>query len=556
MGIRKKKAAAEPPAEGVILADNITLMEKPVISKIIYSDRMEAGGDANVHPWSFRRGEGGNNPTGIEGQLGAISDNIGKLTPQRMMINRRDELYRASLTSWGAYPIYHGPKNAYRAGWRYMRRGKRFAPIPAELESYLDKLYFMYNIRENVILATQTCKLWTRCLFWPRQVAARGQPIKYEVHIIPIFEEHIRYDPTRTYITEYRPIVVLGDMPREVVIPANEAVLWRNGSDIFGSQYDGQATLIPMYKTVVRAENITDAVTGMIQRRGNGYLVVQVKGADATRIAEYKAAYSDPSQYAVFFVNDSVDVKAVPAMAQGFDMSKIMDALSHDLSRSSAFPSQRMEGQNEGKLAGAETIQDAQAEAYSVIQEDFERYILESYYLLDRLTENRGIENEDFQIDFETEVRMDPQRRANILATIGQALGNVKNLVKVNQALFMLHLPLLGEEDGDKFLIEWEKEFQPDPMELAAKGLQPNGLPLNNGPPLNKEGEPQKPPQDPAAYQEREANKEKEITKDSLVKALTCAGASYKQINTAVSELFGAGVSNTKIASLRNGDHG
>lgn len=463
------------------------------------------------------------------------------------MIADREEVYRASLSSWGNYPLYSGVKRAFRAGWRYKKRGYAFNPIDIDLEEYLDTLYSKYQFRDKTILAAQTCKVWTRCLWWPRQVAPRGQPRRYEVMIIPIFEEQIVYNKEGTTIEGYRPIIMLGQMPRHIDIPAKDAVLWKNGDDIFGSQYDGQSSVIPIYKTVVRGENITDTVTGIIQRRGNGYLVVQVAGADEDRLNKYKEQYQDPSTYAVFFTNDKTDIKAVPAMSQGFNFSETLGALGQDLSRGSAFPNQRMKGENEGKLAGAETIQDAQAETYSTIQEDFEPYILQSYYLMDRLEGKRGLKDENFQIDFETEVRMDPQRRANILATVGQALAGLKSLVTVNESKYLLHLPLVRGPDGEKLLVEHEKQFMPEPL---VPEEQP-GDPIEEGR-TNKEGDPKGAPQDPAAYNARDLNKE--ISKDAIVKAMTDAGASYKQINAAVMELFGAGVSNTKIAAMRNGN--
>lgn len=441
------------------------------------------------------------------------------------MIPNRDEVYRSALTSYGFYPIFIAPKNAFRAGWRYLKRGKRFEPIDIALEEYLDELYVKYHMREKCTLAAQMCRLWTRCLFYPRQVASRGEKRRYEVMIIPLFEEDIEYTDDRSSIRQYKPIVRLGDKPRQLFIPPHKAVLWRNGDDPFGSQYDGQSTLLPIYKTIARGENIIDSVAGIIQRRGNGYLIFSMEGANEEALEKMRQVYGNPSQYSVIFVNERSKVESVSAMSQGFRFGETMDVIGKELSRGSSLPAQRMTG-DPSVLASAETTQDAQAEAYSVIQEDFERYIIDSFHLLDTLEQKWGLEDYNFQIDFETEVRMDPQRRANILTTFATGIGAANTLITVNQALYLLHFPLIRGEDGNMILAEWNQQFSAAVVEEGH---------------TNKEGEEKGAPADPAAYEMRE------LKKQAVADSLRRQGISYRRTNAVLKQLFGAGISNTKL---------
>lgn len=507
--------------------------------KAMAADRKTAS-DASIDPWDRHNRSDGSVRDRCE---------VGALIPQQDQLSR-DELYATSLTPSGQYITDIAPRNALRAGWEWCSEKKKNSPVSTELAAYLDFIVRKYWCKLFFTLAAQISEKFGRALFYRRQVATRGRKKRWEVNVIPIFEEDIEYDQETNTITKFRPIVRWGYGERQLYIAPENCILWLNERDPFGNSHQGKIALLSAYHSLRRTENIAESSTTIFNQRGQGYLMGVIEGADQETLDKYMKRFGNPSQYSVLFTDERFKLQWVEAMKSGYDLDKVLGTMSKEISKATGYPTNRMSGDNLGKTAGAETTQDNQAENYSTLQERYEFYMLESIKMLNTEEENRDLEVEPFAMNQDIEIKMDQQKRSNIFSTEAQAVNMVKAHITENQLRERIKSPLLDGPEGDLTALEYEAKLREDLAKKYPVGVNPSGSPQPGKPdgdtppgdlPTNKEGKPQKPPQDPASYERRQ-----------MAEKLAKAGDSFPVVNAIIKKLCGGiGISSSTFNEVK-----
>jgi hypothetical protein len=305
------------------------------------------------------------------------------------------------------------------------------------------------------------------------------------------------------------------------------------------------------------------AYATIMGQRGMGLLCMQVEGADKKTLEEYYEKYKNPAKYSTMWTDERFKPQVFNTVSNVLDISRAIPTYSAEYSKATSFPYQRMAGAStDGKISGDATA-DKEAEAYSALQEKYEPYMMLTLNMLDTIEEKRGLDEEDWELDWDIEVKMDRQKRSNQFTTEATAVNQVKTLLTVNEVMERLGYSARPGPEGKMIYAEYEMEFEKKRLEMQAEiaaaraekqaELNPNpGQPPVPDDEKNKEGKPIKAPQDPAAYMKRDANKESTAAK--LVNAKDSHGRQQwgiDDVQVILRAQFGVGMTEKKLRELR-----
>lgn len=418
-------------------------------------------------------GESFYRPTSWQREFSAIGANsaadlIGLCIPGWMMI-MREEAYGASLTPKGAFITQVAPQGALRAGWLFVREktqtGRR--PLSPRLHDRLVRLTQEFHLKRWFIAAIQIMMTFGRALFFVRQVNPPGRVQRWQIHVVPIWDEYIEYDDVTGDVRMFRPLIRVGRGYQQFDVPPENAVLWVNRVDPFGNIHEGFPDIIPVYRTILRSETIADNYADLIAQKGMGHLDISIANIvteeDAKRWADvYKSMVRD----SVVVHNPEMETSVVSGISSGYNYPETQNSYYEDTASATGMPQMRMRGVQSGAVTGSEVDQDNAAEVYSIIQERAEPYMKQVYMLLDRVWGNgvfgASLQGKTFEIEWEFNVKMDQRGRSVIF---GQEMASVlqgSEILTVDQAMMRLGLPVLGGEEGDMMLQAWIKQNFPE----------------------------------------------------------------------------------------------
>ena len=488
--------------------------------------------------------------------------NIGQFIPQREMI-QRDELYAAMLTPSGNYTTKIAPGKAMRNGYRIVKRHKKTEPVETKLVDYIIGLTYKHQCYQNFALGMQLCEGLGQCVAYVRQVAPPGYKTKYTLDMAVLWEEDLDFD-TNGDVKAIHPRLKIGYEERRLTINKGRFVMWRSERDPFGRAIDGQLQLVPAYNTIVGMEVMLDSYATIMGQRGMGLFACVVEGADEKTLQAYYEKYKNPAKYSTMWMDERFKPQVFNTVSEVLDISKAIPTYSSEFSKATGFPYQRMTGgTSDGKISGDATA-DKEAEAYSALQEKYEPYMILTLNMLDAVEEKRGLVDEDWELDWDIEVKMDRQKRSNMFTTEATAVNQVETLLTVNEAMERLGYPPREGTEGKMIYAEYKMKFEKLRAEMQSEiaqqraeqqaALNPPSAPNGKVPEgeQNKSGKPIKAQQDPAAYAKRELNKE--TAGKALMNAKDDHGRwaySIDSANEVLRVFFGQGMNEKNLSKLR-----
>jgi hypothetical protein len=375
---------------------------------------------------------------------------IGNFVPAQQMIHPI-ELYAASFTPKGSFLTRVAPRSAFRSDWKFVPYKGSREPLKENLVTKLRAITKTYQLKKIVTAAVQVAEIFGRSLVYRRQVSQVGKAKKWRLFVTYIPDEYITYNQTENYIEMYRPMVGWGMGTKSIDIKPTDAVLFIGEMDPMGNGFQGIPALVAPYRTIVRGENIEEAWSDIVTKRGLGLVDLLVEGAETEKDLEpWLKKYGDPSSYNVLVHNERLKVETKDGMKQNFDLNATMDGYTKEIASSSGYPKLRIEGLQTGTVTGSETDQDTTAEQYSTLHERYEDPIMDLYRMLDT-----SLENEEFELEWEFEIKMDKARKSNIFATDSGSVMTVQDIIKVNQGLEILGFPAIKDKTGEMFISEF-----------------------------------------------------------------------------------------------------
>lgn len=492
---------------------------------------------------------------------------FGQFMPQVEMLTRH-KIYKDSLTAAGNNVTKIDSRLAMRNGYKIVRRERKTDPVDEELSTYIMDLTHEYGCYECFRHGIQLSETWGWCVAFLRQVAERGYKKRWNLCVKPIFDENIVYEQANpSVIKEIVLNLYLGRELRRVTIPAGEFVMWRAEEDPFGNGFHGQVQFVPAHNIINEMEDIRRSWAGIMKTRGLGMLAMIVEGAEEEDLQKWRQKYNNPSQFSIIWGNERLKPTVFDTVSDGMNITNTLDTYGKELSRATGWPTQRMEGNAGGKTQGAETVENTQAEAYSVLQEKYEPWMIKTLTMIAKVVDKRDLETEDWELDWDIEIKMDRQKRSNIFTTEATAVNQVDTLLTVNDARERIGKSPLPGAEGKMWLVEWKLKFKQAEAEMnaeiqqkraeaqAALNPNPQGGVVNEGN-LNKEGKPKGAPQDPANYQKRDLAKE--IVANRVTKAKDADGRqrwSLAECNDILDCIFDEGMKRQRLVDKRkNGD--
>jgi hypothetical protein len=480
------------------------------------------------------------------------------------------ELHAAAFTPKGYFVTHVAPRNALRMGWRYVPEKKSSEALRPRLHKRLAELNRKFRIKDKSILAVQTSETYSRSLLYRRQVAPRGQKMIWRLFVTRIPDEWIEYDAETNTIIAYHPIVGWGLGLRQLTIKPEDAVLFKAEEDPNGNGFQAIPPLLPMYRSILRMENIEESWAELVTKRGLGLIDMTVEGAkDEAALEPYAKKYGDPSSYSLVVHNERVKVETKEGMRAAFDLDATITRFTKDISSASGYPSMRMEGVQTGTVTGSETDQDNMAENYSVLQERYEPYIIAVHNMLDPT-----LRGERYELEFELDIKLDKARQSELFNLEANTVETIQDILTINQALERLRLPGIPGEEGNLTVTQYIEmkanedipgvENQEEPEEETSPEEETEQESFS---PLTKEQ---------ITEWITRAIKSTDCNVDAITRGLTILGAglrpelkdvigeilakygdsqidelSYSKINSILSGVFGSGKSNTPLKQWR-----
>jgi hypothetical protein len=422
------------------------------VSPVIITDKDSQGisGDNAFYDPFYWRIDGAKGRGRRQGYLGLAQNIVHTL-----------ELYAASFTPKGWFTTHIAPRNALRMGWRFVPQKKSAEVLRPRLHKTLIEMSRLWKIKKNVISAVQVSETFSRSLLYRRQVAPRGKKMRWELFVTRIPDEWVTYDEDTNEIIEYNPIVGWGRGLRRLTIKPEDAVLFMAETDPMGNGYQAIPPLLPIYRTIQRMENISESWAEIVNQRGLGLIDMTVEGAKKEKDLEpYGKKYGNPSSYSLIAHNERVKVQAIEGLRASFNLDETIGRYTKDVASGTGFPSMRMEGVQTGTVTGSETDQDNMAENYSVLQERYEPFIIETYLML-----NNELIDERFELEFEYDIKLDRFKQAELFNLNSNSIQMNVNFMTIDQALEMLRLPTIGGPIGQLSVAQYEewKANQPIP---------------------------------------------------------------------------------------------
>lgn len=387
---------------------------------------------------------------------GKIFDRIGFFVPAQEMVHPI-ELYCASLTPKGYFITHVAPRNAFRHGWEYVKQKKSTIPLDQKLKEKLVSLVRKNGVKFAVISAVQVSETFGRALLYRRNIAPRGKKEKWKLFVSRLPEEWVKYDEDNV-IKEYYIQIGWGQYGYKMLtVKPEDAILFIGEIDPNGNGHQGIPALLPVYRDITRAENIKDSYANLITQRGLGLVDIKIEGvASQEELDPWVEEYGDPSSYNAIIHNERMEVQTADGIKASFSLDETVGRYTKEMSSGSGFPTMRMEGVQTGTVTGSETDQDNQAENYSSLQERYEPCIIETLNMLDP-----SLENEDFELDFPMDIKLDRMKQTQIFATEAGAIMTVPDLLTVNEARDRLKYPPV-KENGDMTVTELINETMPE----------------------------------------------------------------------------------------------
>jgi hypothetical protein len=396
----------------------------------------------------------------------AIDDHIGLLIPAEMMVSR-EQLYAAALTPKGRFITWVAIRNAFRQGWKFVEEKKKRTPLPPRLHDKLVKLTNEFDLKIWFSVAKSCAAIFGRSLQFIRQINTVGKLKKWEIRVVPIYEEYIDRDDNENII-QFKPIIRIGHSYRQVYIPADQAVLWVNQPDIFGNAEQGIPEHLAAFRTIKRSESIANNFAELVSQKGLGQLEITIADIqDREDAQKWAEAYKQMIRDSIIVKGPQMETKVTPGINSGYDYNGTQQSYYEDTSAATGMPQMRMRGVQTGTVTGSEVDQDNTAEVYSTIQESSERHMKDFYQVITHFISDPSLRGKNYEIDWEFDIKMDKKGRSQKLSTDATTVLTLAEIITVNQAMEILELPLLDGPEGELLLQQWIDQNFPGQVEMS-----------------------------------------------------------------------------------------
>lgn len=516
-------------------------------------EREKMGLDASTDPHGEKRWALSDNQKAD----GSVSQRADLAQPAEMIIER-DELYRASFTPKGAYITRVSIKFAFYQGWKIVNSKNRNDPVKDSLLQRVNELNKQYKLKQVFIQMVRTGAIFGRSLVYIQErptFAYKNPKDKLYLRVSPVSEPEIQYDNASGFPIEFRLNVRKGRQGNAILtIPAEKAVLFVWDQDECGNMFQGIPALIAAYDTILRSEVVSEEFSTTVAERGLGIVdVLDKKAKTLEDLKKVRQAFK-LGRDRVFVHGENYEVNVKAGISSGFDFDASQTRYTKDVSSGTGYPGMAMEGVQVGAVTGSETDQDNRAQMYRMIQEMCEHSMLDIYHLIDPKIE-------DFDLEWEFEIKQDRQKRAQTLATYGGAINQIQDLITVNQALSLMDLPtILPKEGGDLLVSEWIAlksptiDTNPDDPNSPNNDIKAKDVPKEDPKPPEESVDPSK--LDTVVNSAGPVAKDSEdvmrrILKAEIAKRLIEKGNSYDSINVILKRVCGDGLSASTIAKMK-----
>jgi hypothetical protein len=402
---------------------------------------------------------------------------IGFLIPAETML-LREQFYAAALTPKGRYITWVSPKSAFHKGWLFVQEKRKKNQLPTRLRNHLINLTNDHDLKLHFTVAKSIAMIFGRSLQFKREVATAGNRSRIEIREIQIFDEWIEYDEAGIP-KKYNPVIRIGKEMRQIEIPAKDAVLWIHNLDPFGNGYQGVSEILPVFKTIKRSESIAQNFAEIISQRGLGQLDIEIEDiVDQNDANKWANTYRDLVQESIIVHSPDMKTTVTPGVNAGFNYSATQQTYYEDTAAGTGNPQMRMRGVQGGAVKGAETDQDNAAEVYAGIQESSEPYMKAFYRILDP-----GLAGTQFEIDWRFDIKMDVQKKAQVLATnVNTVLAGAEIFSLGNAEEIMDVVLPIEEPDREKLVQEYiDEHFEVEEMSVEGNPNDKGNNPGDKG---------------------------------------------------------------------------
>jgi hypothetical protein len=327
-----------------------------------------------------------------------------------------------------------------------------------------------------------------RALLFCEQVASEGQLPVWELDFAPIEDAEIDYEKISIIdengkkkellsgkVKRYNPFVERGLERIQLHIAPENAVLFLAEPDPYGNKEQGIPQTLGAYNSIKRSENILDSSARLYKNRGLGLMHLKIDGADPEDCEEYAKEYGNPDEYTVMATDERFDVTVHEGIKSGYNLSQTIDTYKEGLSEATGYPQSAFQGGKEGQMSTGESNADTKETIIQTIQKRYQKYILETLYMLDRKDKNKGLNKKRLFLIWEHTIKMDKQKEVNVKATVAGYVNSVSTILTVNEVREELGKPPLEGDKGKMIYAEYKQEFAPEPFGNEPKDPDDNG---------------------------------------------------------------------------------
>lgn len=378
------------------------------------------------------------------------------------------ELWSAAVrTPKGRFITGVATFDAFRNGWKFVKTKDEKTEVDAGVKAKLNNLNRRYRIREIHQLAVFVARALGKCLVVKlnkNERVDRRNRADVKLRVVPINEYMIDYDEWGDPIA-FHPFIALGHSMAHMTIQAKDAVFYVNVEDPFGNGYQGIPETFSMYNQLKWMTNIQRGWAEAMSERGTSLTHFKIKDFDLDDRAQWEQAYGDPTTYTVVFTDDETELTTFQGVSSSFDLNRTSEAFTKDCASASGIAMGRIDGTQGAQGKGAEEDTDNYYSILNSIQENYEKYLIELYEMLDpSLIDN-------FEITWEIERELDRLQTAQldaILVTNANMSLDYKSYNDIRQSLGLTKVP--GGDDIASIYIA--KNIEPIKMKQQLKLMQ------------------------------------------------------------------------------------